>query len=147
MKLNDAGIDLMHQFEGCKLTAYLCPANKWTIGFGNTFYEDGRSVKQGDVISQERADKLFSMIAEDFAIRVRSLLKVTLNENQFSALVSFAYNAGIGNLKASTLLKKVNVNPNDPTIKDEFMKWISKGTSFERGLRRRREAESKLYFS
>jgi lysozyme len=147
MKLNDAGIDLMHQFEGCKLTAYLCPANKWTIGFGNTFYEDGRSVKQGDVISQERADKLFSMIAEDFAIRVRSLLKVTLNENQFSALVSFAYNAGIGNLKASTLLKKVNVNPNDPTINDEFMKWISKGTSFERGLRRRREAESKLYFS
>ncbi len=147
MKLNDAGIDLMHQFEGCKLTAYLCPANKWTIGFGNTFYEDGRSVKQGDVISQERADKLFSMIAEDFAIRVRSLLRVTLNENQFSALVSFAYNAGIGNLKASTLLKKVNVNPNDPTINDEFMKWISKGTSFERGLRRRREAESKLYFS
>jgi len=147
MKLNDAGIDLMHQFEGCKLTAYLCPANKWTIGFGNTFYEDGRSVKQGDVISQERADKLFSMIAEDFAIRVRSLLKVTLNENQFSALVSFAYNAGVGNLKASTLLKKVNVNPNDPTINDEFMKWISKGTSFERGLRRRREAESKLYFS
>ncbi len=147
MKLNDAGIDLMHQFEGCKLTAYLCPANKWTIGFGNTFYEDGRSVKQGDVISQERADKLFSMIAEDFAIRVRSLLRVTLNENQFSALVSFAYNAGVGNLKASTLLKKVNVNPNDPTINDEFMKWISKGTSFERGLRRRREAESKLYFS
>lgn len=147
MKLNKAGIDLMHEFEGCSLEAYLCPANKVTIGFGNTYYEDGRPVKMGDKITQERADQLFLFIAEDFAKRVRTLLKTILNENQFSSLVSFAYNAGVANLNKSTLLKKVNANPMDPTITNEFLKWNKGGGKVLAGLTRRRNAEAKLYFT
>jgi len=147
MKLNQAGIKLMHDFEGCKLTAYLCPANVATIGYGNTYYEDGKPVKLGDTITQERANELFNMIAEDFAKRVRTLLRVTLNENQFSALVSFAYNAGVANLNKSTLLRKVNANPSDPTIDAEFLKWNKANGQVLAGLTRRRTAESKLYFT
>jgi lysozyme len=147
MKLNQAGIKLMHDFEGCKLTAYLCPANVATIGFGSTYYEDGKPVKLGDTITQERANELFNMIAEDFAKRVRTLLRVTLNENQFSALVSFAYNAGVANLNKSTLLRKVNANPLDPTIDAEFLKWNKANGQVLAGLTRRRQAESKLYFT
>jgi lysozyme len=147
MRLNKAGIDLMHDFEGCRLEAYLCPASVPTIGYGSTYYEDGRPVKLGDAITQERADQLFEAIAEDFAKRVRSLLKVGLNENQFSALVSFTYNVGVANRKKSTLLKKVNINPSDPTITDEFLKWNKAGGKVLAGLRRRREEEAKLYFT
>ena len=147
MKINQAGIDLMHQFEGLKLEAYLCPAKITTIGWGSTFYEDGRKVKLGDKITKERADALFLAVAENFAIRVRTLLKKELTENQFSALVSFTYNVGVGALQKSTLLKKVNVNPADPTIHNEFMKWNKTGGKVLAGLTRRREAESKLYFT
>jgi lysozyme len=146
MILNKAGIDLMHEFEGLRLEAYLCPANVPTIGWGNTYYESGRGVEMGDVITRERADKLFKWVADSFAIRVRSLVKVELNENQFSALVSFAYNLGVGNLKSSTLLKKVNINPNDPTIFNEFLRWNKAGGQVLAGLTRRRQAEVNLYF-
>ena len=137
----------MHDFEGCRLEAYLCPASVPTIGYGSTYYEDGRPVKLGDAITQERADQLFEAIAEDFAKRVRSLLKIGLNENQFSALVSFTYNVGVANLKKSTLLKKVNINPSDTTITDEFLKWNKAGGKVLAGLTRRREEEAKLYFT
>ena len=137
----------MHDFEGCRLEAYLCPASVPTIGYGSTYYEDGRPVKLGDAITQERADQLFEAIAEDFAKRVRSFLTVGLNENQFSALVSFTYNVGVANLKKSTLLKKVNINPLDPTITDEFLKWNKAGGKVLAGLTRRREEEAKLYFT
>ena len=137
----------MHDFEGCRLEAYLCPASVPTIGYGLTYYQDGRPVKLGDAITQERADQLFEAIAEDFAKRVRSLLKVGLNENQFSALVSFTYNVGVANLKKSTLLKKVNINPSDTTITDEFLKWNKAGGKVLAGLTRRREQEAKLYFT
>jgi lysozyme len=147
MKLTQKGIELMHQFEGCKLEAYLCPAKVWTIGWGNTYYESGRKVKEGDKISQERADTLFQYIVHSFAVQVRSTLKVNLNENQFSALVSFAYNVGIANLKSSTLLKKVNINQQEPTIFDEFLRWNKAGGKVLAGLTRRRQAEANLYFT
>ena len=154
MKLNKDGIDLMHKWEGLKLEAYLCPASTslpkekkfYTIGYGNTYYEDGRKVKIGDVITEQRADSLFLMVAEDFSKRVRTLLKKTLNENQFSALVSFAYNVGVANLKSSTLLKKVNINPEDPDIKNQFLRWNKAGGRVLSGLTKRREDEAKLYF-
>lgn len=137
----------MHDFEGCKLEAYLCPANVPTIGYGNTYYEDGRPVKLGDKITQERADQLFLSVAEDFAKRVRSLLNVILNENQFSAIVSFTYNVGVANLRKSTLLKKVNINAIDQTIEQEFLKWNKANGKPLAGLTRRRQAEAKLYFT
>ena len=146
MKLNDNGKKLIKSFEGCKLDAYKCSANKETVGYGNTFYEDGTAVKLGDKITQERAESLFELIAKSFSDKVKPLITNTLTENQYSAVVSFAYNCGIGNLKSSTLLKKVNSNPSDPTIKDEFLKWNKVGGKPLAGLTRRRQAESDLYF-
>ena len=145
MEVNKAGKDLIKQFEGCKLKAYKCPAGLDTIGYGNTFYPDGAKVQPKDVITQERANELFDLIVEDFAKKVKPLIKQNLTDNNFSALISFAYNVGIGNLKNSTLLKKVNVNPADPTIKAEFNKWTRANKVVLSGLVKRREAEAKLY--
>lgn len=145
MEINKAGKDLIKRFEGCKLKAYKCPANVWTIGFGNTFYEDGTKVKEGEVITQERADELFDIIISDFVRMTDVLVKSNVTENNFSALVSFTFNVGTGNLKKSTLLKKVNANPKDPSIKAEFMKWTKANNVVLKGLVRRREAEAKLY--
>jgi lysozyme len=146
MKLNKAGADLIKSFEGLKLNAYKCSANKETIGYGNTFYEDGSPVKMGDTITKERADSLFELIADSFAVKVKICIQKDINENQFAALVSFAYNCGIGNLKSSTLLRKVNTNPNDATIREEFLKWNKASGKVLAGLTRRREAEANLYF-
>jgi lysozyme len=146
MRLNKKGIDLMHQFEGLRLNAYLCPANIPTIGWGNTFYESGRKVQMGETITKERADALFLWVANSFATQVRSMLRVQLNENQFSALVSFAYNVGNANLRTSTLLRLINANPNDPNIRAQFLRWNKAGGREMAGLTRRRQAESNLYF-
>jgi lysozyme len=146
MKVNKLGIDMMHHFEGCKLTAYQCPAKVWTIGWGNTFYPDKTPVKQGDVITQEQANALFETVMNNFALGVKKCLTKEVNENQFSALVCFAYNVGIGSLQKSTLLKKININPNDETIAGEFAKWTKAGGKVLLGLVRRRKAESDLYF-
>ena len=145
MEINKAGRDLIKRFEGCKLKAYKCPANVWTIGWGQTFYPDGTKVKEGDVITQERADELFDIIINDFARMTDALVKSEVTENNFAALVSFTFNVGTGNLKKSTLLKKVNANPKDPSIKAEFMKWTRANGVVLKGLVRRREAEAKLY--
>lgn len=146
MNLNEAGKSLIKSFEGCKLKAYKCPAGLWTCGYGSTWYPDGTKVKEGDVITQERADELFEIIAEDFSNKVRPLIKKELTDNNFSALVSFAYNAGVGNLKNSTLLKKVNANPEDETIRAEFLKWVRANDRVMQGLVKRRKAEADLYF-
>jgi len=145
MEINKAGRDLIKRFEGCKLKAYKCPAGVWTIGWGQTFYPDGTKIKEGDVITQERADELFDIIINDFARMTDALVKSDVTENNFAALVSFTFNVGTGNLKKSTLLKKVNANPKDPSIKAEFMKWIRANNVVLKGLVRRREAEAKLY--
>ena len=146
MKLNKAGADLIKSFEGLRLETYRCSANKETIGYGSTFYEDGSPVKLGDKITKERADSLFEKVSDSFAAKVKNCIQKDINENQFAALVSFAYNVGIGNLKSSTLLKKVNANPNDPTIMQEFKKWNRASGKVLAGLTRRREAEANLYF-
>lgn len=145
--MTEEGISLIKKYEGCKLTAYKCPAGVWTIGYGNTFYEDGSTVKPGDKITQERADQLFRNILEKkFLEPIRKLIVSDINDNMFSAIVSFTYNVGIGNLKSSTLLKKVNANPNDQTIALEFKKWVKSAGKVLPGLVRRRESESDLYF-
>ena len=146
-KINKAGKDLIKKWEGFRYKAYLCPANIWTIGYGNTFYEDGKKVKEGDTIDLVRGAKLLDMILVGFEKSVSKAVKSTLNDNQYSALVSFTYNLGASNLNSSTLLKKVNANPNDPTIANEFKKWVKASGKVLNGLVKRREEESKLYFT
>ncbi|UJP67095.1 lysozyme [Mongoliitalea daihaiensis] len=147
MRTNNAGIQLLHHFENCRLTAYLCPARVWTIGWGNTRYEDGTPVRQGDTITQQRADQLFSNILRTFEQGVARLVRAQLNSNQFSALVSFAYNVGLGGFQRSQLLKRVNANPSDPAIRQKFLNWTKAGGIRSNGLIRRRNAEADLYFN
>ena len=139
------GTTIIRKFEGLKLQAYLCPANVWTIGYGSTFFENGSKVQQGDKITLERADRLLFDMVNRFETGVKGLVKSKINDNQLGALTSFAFNVGVGALNKSTLLKKVNANPNDPTIAAEFARWNKGGNKVLAGLTRRRAAEYKLY--
>lgn len=147
MNINSQTRALIRRFEGCKLKAYQCSANVWTIGVGNTRYEDGSTVKQGDIITQERADRLFVILLDQFAAQLRPLITAKLNNNQFGALLSFAYNAGIGAFRNSTLRRMVNETPKNPNIRLEFSKWNKAGGKVLLGLTRRRQAEAELYFT
>ena len=146
MEVNKAGKDLIKRFEGCKLKAYKCPAGLWTISWGLTFYPDGTKVKEGDVITQERAESLAKFVIDQFAVTIAPFIKTQLNDNQFSACVSLAYNIGQGNFKKSSVFKKLNVNPNDATIADSFRLWNKADGKVLKGLVNRREAEILLYF-
>jgi lysozyme len=147
-KISNLGLELIKKYEGFKAKAYLCPAKVITIGYGSTYYEDGTKVKLTDSpITKERATELLEALLVSYERSVDSYCVDTINQNQFDALCSFAYNCGVGNLKSSTLLKKVNKNPDDPTIKDEFLKWNKGGGKVLSGLTKRRIEEAQLYFS
>jgi len=141
------GISTIRKFEGLRLEAYKCPAGVWTIGYGSTFFENGSKVQNGDKITLDRADRLLFDIVMKFEISVRGLVKSKINDNQLGALTSFAFNVGVTNFRKSTLLKKVNANPSDATIRNEFMRWTKAGGKVLKGLVTRREAEANLYFS
>lgn len=147
MKLNKAGYDLIKTFEGFRSQAYQDSAGIWTIGYGNIRYEDFTRVKKGDKISSARAEEVFRFFADRFARQVEDAVTSDLNQNQFNAIVSFAYNVGIGALSSSTLLKKINKNPKDPSISAEFKKWVNAGGKKITGLVNRRKYEADLYFS
>ena len=152
MKLDNNGYKLIQKFEGLRLDAYAATEsekqrNIWTIGFGNITYENGTKVKKGDKISQDRAEQIFSYYADKFANQVDAIIIANITQNQFNAVVSLAYNIGLGNFQKSTLLKKLNKNPNDKTIKDEFLKWVNAGGRKLQGLVNRRKKESDVYFS
>ena len=148
MKLNKEGYDLIKLFEGLSLKPYLCSAKVPTIGYGNTFYENNKKVLMSDpAITKERADELLKFNADRFAHKVVNLVKKPITQNQFNALTSFAYNFGSGALASSTLLKKINVNPNDLTIRNEFLRWNKANGVALKGLTNRRIKEADLYFT
>ena len=147
-KIDQKGIDLITSFEGLKLKPYLCSAKVPTIGYGTTRYYGGNKVTLKDpAITKAEAIKLFQSDVSVFERAVDAVAIDTITQNQFNALVSFAYNLGSNALKGSTLLKRVNLDPNDPLIMDEFLKWIYAGGVKLTGLVRRRKAEGDLYFS
>jgi lysozyme len=147
MTTSQRAVDLIKKFEGYFPNAYLCPAGVPTIGYGSTMWSDGKKVVLGQKISLDNAEKLLMWELKN---KEHCLNKLHLNQNQFDALMSFVYNVGCGNLVKSTLYKKALINPNDQTIKDEFMKWNKarvKGVLTElKGLTRRRIEEAKLYY-
>jgi len=156
MRLDFSGYKLITDFEGLRLSPYLCSAGVPTIGYGNTFYPNGAKVTMRDKpITKDYAFEIFVFIADLFAKEVKGLIKSNVNQNQFNALVSFAYNVGTDidmdliaeGLGDSTLLRKVNKNPNDATIRNEFLKWNKAKGKVLNGLTKRRIAESNLYFS
>lgn len=147
-KLNNSGYLLITEFEGFSAKPYLCSAKIPTIGYGNTYYPDGKRVTMLDKeITRMQAFEMFKFIADKFASTVSKLVKTPLNQNQFNALVSLAYNIGTGNFASSTLLKKVNINHNDKTIELEFKKWNKVNKKEVAGLTRRRNYEANIYFS
>lgn len=139
--------DLVKEFEGLRLQAYLDAANIWTIGYGLTQYPNGQKVKQGDTITRDQAEMYFKQTLQKFAQGVEDSITSQVNNNQFAALVSLAYNIGLTAFKNSTILRLVNQNPNNPAIKNEFMKWVNSGGKRIKGLVTRRETEANLYFS
>jgi lysozyme len=148
MKLSDKGYELIKRFEGFSDRPYKCPAGISTIGYGNTYYPNGTKVKITDKqITREYANEILAHIADEFAEDVLKLVKSKITVNQLNALTSFAYNVGVANLAKSTLLKLVNINPNDGNIAKEFLKWNKAGGKVLNGLTNRRIAESALYFT
>ena len=145
MKTSPKGIELIKHFEGCKLKAYLCPAGKWTIGIGTTMYSDGRVVSQNDVCTEQQAYEYLMFDLDNFERKINRHFK-TLNQDQFDALVSWAYNLGFGNLLTSTLKRKILENPNNfPVIEKEWLKWKFINKTPSEGLLRRRKSEFHLY--
>jgi lysozyme len=144
MTTGQKGIALIKKWESCRLTAYQCSAGKWTIGFGNTFYEDGSKVKQGDKITQARAEELFKNLLPKFENIVNKKIKLSLNQNQFDALVSHTWNTG----GSDTLFDLVNRKAKDSYIRDWFeTKYITANGKVLKGLVSRRKEEANLYFT
>lgn len=145
MKLSNKGYEFLGNEEGLRLNAYRDSVGVWTIGYGNTFYEDGSKVKKGDRITKGRALELFRHIVKRFEDGVNRTITRELNANQFDALVSLAYNIGVAAFSKSTVARRVNANPCDPSIRDAFLMWRNAGGKPILLNRRKREAD--LYFS
>lgn len=133
--ISDKYLGLIEKWEGLKLSPYKCPAGIWTIGLGSTYYEDGKKVASTDKpITKERAFEIFKHAAATMEKQVDASTVDTINQNQFDALFDFVYNAGYGSLKSSSFLKKVNINPNDPTIRENIMMWVFGGDGSRNGV-------------
>lgn len=139
MKTSNAGLDLIKKYEGCRLTAYKCPAGVWTIGYGHT-----NGVKKGQKISRKQAENFLREDIGKFENGVKKAVSVRLTQNQFDALVSFTYNVGLGAFKTSTLRRKLNAGDYAGASK-EFLKWNKAGGVVLDGLKRRRNAEKALF--
>ena len=140
MKISEKGIEFIKKHEGCVLKAYQCQAGVWTIGYGHT-----ANVTPGMVISQDEAD---NMLLSDLgwaetAVNGRNL---TLNQNQYDALVSFVFNVGVPAFLKSKLKDIVMINPDDPQIRTTLLAWNKVQGKESEGLKRRRNDEADLYF-
>ena len=151
MKVNATsakGLNLIKQFEGFLAKPYKCPAGIPTIGYGATYYPNGLKVSMTDkAITEGQASTMLMNMLRTYEKSVDSFCRDDINQNQFDALVAFAYNVGVNALKGSTLLKKVNNNPQDVTIRNEFLKWNKANGRALNGLTNRRIAEADLYES
>ena len=139
MKISQEGLSLIKRFEGCRLKSYKCSANVLTIGYGHT-----SGVKETDTITQDEADKLLQEDVEQFEKYVDDNVTVELGQSQFDSLVAWTFNLGVGNLRESTMLKKLN-NEDYKSVPSEMKRWNKAGGKTLDGLIRRREAESLLF--
>ena len=141
MKASVDAYKLIKQFEGLRLKAYLCPAGIWTIGYGHT-----SGVSPNSFITIQEADEYLHRDVATIEMQLNKL-NLSLRQCQWDAIVSFVFNVGMGNFKASTLLAKIRINPDDNSIIDEFLRWVYANGKVMRGLQKRRLTEMKLYFS
>lgn len=167
MKLSQAGADLMHRFEGCRLSPYLCPAHIWTIGYGHVLYQHqirlpvvrkegyvGNIRKEFPLAPQHAREWTKSEVEDLFAVDVgvfeRGVLRlipgVSGRQGSFDALVSFAFNAGLGNLQRSQIRMKANRGEWEAAA-DHLMDWTKGGGKVLPGLVKRRQAEREMFLA
>ena len=139
MKTSKNGIELIKKYEGCVLTSYKCPSNVWTIGYGHT-----KNVKGGMKITKKQAEAYLKSDLTIYEDAVNKYVKVPINQNQFDALVSFSFNCGIGALKTSTLLRKLNKRDYSGAA-NEFLRWNKANGKVLNGLVKRRKEERGLF--
>ena len=139
MNIGTKGLEMIKHFEGLELNAYQCAAGVWTIGYGHT-----KDVQQGMVISEDTANEMLVEELNEYENYINTLVTVELNQNQFDAMVSWVYNLGGGNLKASTLLKVLNAG-DYAGVPAQIMRWNKAGGKVLEGLTRRRQAEADLF--
>ena len=139
MKTSAEGLSLIKKFEGCELYAYQCSAGVWTIGYGHT-----KDVEPGMQITKEDADEMLVEELHEYESYVNDFVTAPLSQNQYDALVSWVYNLGPANLKASTMLKVLNAGEYEE-VPAQMKRWNKAGGKVLEGLIRRREAESLLF--
>ena len=145
MRTSDAGVSLLKTFEGFRAKPYRCPAGIPTIGYGATFYPDGRPVSMTDpAISEAEASRILVDMLGEFEAAVDRLVTVPITQHEFDALVSFAYNLGPTQLASSTLLRKLNAGDKAGAA-DQFLRWDKSGGKTLAGLTRRRQEERALF--
>lgn len=142
MNISSKGVSLIKQLEGLELKAYKDSVGVLTIGYGST----GPHVTVGMTITESQAETLLKKDLSRFEKGVDDLVTVPLNQNQFDALVSFSFNLGLGNLKSSTLLRKLN-SLDYIGAANEIPRWDKAGGKILKGLTRRRLAEKELFLS
>ena len=146
MTVSPFGVDLICGFEGKRLTAYDDGVGVWTIGFGTTVYPNGIKVKKGDTCTEAQAKTYMAHDLKKFEATVNKAVTVQLNQNQFDALVSLAYNIGTNAFSKSTLVKKLNANDIRGAA-DQFDVWVNAGGKHMQGLVNRRAKEKALFLS
>ena len=147
MKISEKGLVLIKEFEGLVLKPYKDAVGIPTIGYGNTYYEDGRKVSLSDpAITEERATALLKMVVKRYEDAINRYVQVPITQNQFDALVSFAYNVGNENVRKSTLMKLLN-HKQYTEAADQLLRWNKAGGKTLKGLTRRRQAERVLFLS
>ncbi len=144
--LSTNGIELLAQFEGLKLEAYLDSVRIPTIGYGTIKYPNGTRVKLGDKITKAQALEYKQHDLKEFESTVNTGVKVPLTQNQYDALVSLSYNIGSGAFKGSTLLKKLNSGDYKGAA-DAFLSWVNAGGKKVQGLVNRRQKERELFLT
>jgi lysozyme len=154
MKTGERGLKLIKEFEGCKLSAYQCPAGVWTIGIGSTHYGDGTPVTKNRTLPNEGA--ALALLAATIGKYEKAVndVGVELTQNEFDACVSLAYNIGIGDKIVgkggfcnSTLVKMLKAGDDKAEIAKQFLRWDKAGGKPLAGLTRRRNAEAELFLT
>lgn len=145
MKTSDKGLSLIKTFEGFSAKPYLCPAGVPTIGYGATYYPDGRRVTMQDrPVTEADATAMLRAMLASYEAGIARYVQVPLTQGQYDALVSFAYNLGLAALKSSTLLRLLNAR-NYAGAAAQFGRWNRAGGKVLPGLTRRREAERQMF--
>jgi len=147
-KITDSSLNLLMELEGFRSHPYKDSGGRYTIGFGSTFYNNGKPVQISDSpLTKEQAKQILVLNLTSYENYVEKAITSTISDNQFSALVLFTYNLGFGNLFKSSLRKEININPNSDKIPPLWLEWNKVNGKYSQGVENRRQKELDLYFS